>query len=150
MSTLIKVLVPTVKSYVIGSRFLVTEHNEHFSVLKTSFYSLLHWTRLSISLCNDSQSLTDLIVWKHVFLKECCFRVKVRVDTLTKKKNSKLYSFFFSFLSSPGSFYWKRLNPSPFAPLSSPGWRLGPHFCWDNLLVYPDLPSFRSRYALMK
>ena len=77
------------------------------------------------------------------FLKECCFRVKVRVDTLTKKKTvSFIVSFFFSFLFSPGSFYWKRLNPSPFAPLSSPGWRLGPHFCWDNLLVYPDLPSF--------
>ena len=85
-STLIKVLVPTLKSYVIGSFFLVTEHNKHFSVLKTGVHSLLHWTRLSISLCNDSHSLTDLMVRKHFFLKECCFmvRVRVRVDTLRK------------------------------------------------------------------
>ena len=86
VSTLIKVLVPMLKSYVTGSCFLVTEHKKHFSVLKTSFHSLLHWTRLSISLCNDSHSLTDLIVRKHFFLKECCFRVRVRVrvDTLRK------------------------------------------------------------------
>ena len=85
-STLIKVLVPMLKSYVIGSFFLVTEHNKHFSVLKTGVHSLLHWTRLSISLCNDSHSLTDLMVRKHFFLKECCFRVRVRVrvDTLRK------------------------------------------------------------------
>ena len=31
--------------------------------------------------------------------------------------------------------------PSPFAPLSSPGWRVCPHLCWDNLLEYPDFPS---------
>ena len=31
--------------------------------------------------------------------------------------------------------------PSPFAPLSSPGWRVCPHFCWDNVLEYPDFPS---------
>ena len=30
---------------------------------------------------------------------------------------------------------------SPFAPLSSPGWRVCPHLCWDNLLEYPDFPS---------
>ena len=86
MSTFIKVLVPMFKSCVIGSCFLVTEHNKHFSVLKTSFRSLLHLTRLSISLCNDSHSLTDIVVRKHFFLKECCFRVRVRVrvDTLRK------------------------------------------------------------------
>ena len=32
--------------------------------------------------------------------------------------------------------------PSPFAPLSSPGWRVCPHLCWDNLLEYPDFPSW--------
>ena len=31
--------------------------------------------------------------------------------------------------------------PSPFVPVSSPGWRVCPHFCWDNLLEYPDFPS---------
>ena len=31
--------------------------------------------------------------------------------------------------------------PFPFAPLSSPGWRVCPHLCWDNLLEYPDFPS---------
>ena len=30
---------------------------------------------------------------------------------------------------------------SPFAPLSSPGWRVCPHLCWDNLLEYPHFPS---------
>ena len=82
LSTLIKVLM--FKSYVIGSCFLVTEHNKHFSVLKISFHSLLHWTRLSISLCNDSHSLKKCE--NTFFLKECCFRVsvRVRVDTLRK------------------------------------------------------------------
>ena len=137
VSTLIKVLVPMLKSYVIGSCFLVTEHNKHFSVLKTSFHSLLHWTRLSISLCNDSHSLTDLIVRKHFFLKECCFRVRVRVrvDTLRKYIPVSFIVFCccccccFSFLFSPGSFYWKRLNPFPFAILSYPAWQLCPHLC---------------------
>ena len=138
VSTLIKVLVPMLKSYVIGSCFLVTEHKKHFSVLKTSFHSLLHWTRLSISLCNDSHSLTDLIVRKHFFLKECCFRVRVRVRVDTLRKYIPVsfivffvvfVVFFFSFLFSPGSFHWKRLNPFPFGILLSPGWRLCPHPC---------------------
>ena len=30
---------------------------------------------------------------------------------------------------------------SPFAPLSSPEWRVSCHLCWDNLLEYPDFPS---------
>ena len=30
---------------------------------------------------------------------------------------------------------------SPFAPLSSPRWRVCPHLCWDNLLENPDFPS---------
>ena len=40
---------------------------------------------------------------------------------------------------------WKTFSipsvPSPFAPLSSPGRRVCPHLCWDNLLEYPDFPS---------
>ena len=32
--------------------------------------------------------------------------------------------------------------PSPFAFPSSPGWRVCPHLCWDNLHVYRDFPSF--------
>ena len=31
--------------------------------------------------------------------------------------------------------------PSPFAPFSSPGWRVCPHLCWDNLHEYPNFPS---------
>ena len=31
--------------------------------------------------------------------------------------------------------------PSPFAPLSSPGWQVYPHLCWDNLHEYPNFPS---------
>ena len=31
--------------------------------------------------------------------------------------------------------------PFPFAPLSSPGWRVWRHLCWDNLLEYPDFPN---------
>ena len=31
--------------------------------------------------------------------------------------------------------------PFPFAPLSSPGWRVYPHLCRDNLLEYPNFPS---------
>ena len=47
-------------------------------------------------------------------------------------------------LSSLQQESWKTFfhpfSSSPFAPLSSPGWRVCPHFCWDNLLEYPDFP----------
>ena len=32
--------------------------------------------------------------------------------------------------------------PPLLLPLSSPGWRVCPHLCWDNLHVYRDFLSF--------
>ena len=62
-------------------------------MLKTSFHLSLHSTWLSISLCNDSQSLTDLKVWKHwVFAlsankaRDAWVRQSISLTNMTKKQ----------------------------------------------------------------